>query len=1627
MTINSNKYDDKVVYLDTDENLDNVIPKRSDLIDRELNKLIEERLKEKKEIIFFPNDVQDHKDIYITKSVINDDSIEYDEYGNAKKVTIPEYAINITGSLLDGSKAHLLIRNPDIYFDVFPIEINDFKKSNKFYFKPNGIKICPENHFNIPDFTKYNPKELNEYINNNKNLLEFKRNVLILANTNRRELITKRIFNIGFRPIPAYIGIRCYYKNLYDMKKAIEQFYYSGLYYVTSNSTSNYYNVISRRHNINFANWMILKNYSLKINHNIDNELSYQVENLKEHNIYRNEDKAHFSKCKYNFMVDIKNISNVYNTTELDQNYTIDELRDITGYKIYDYVYPNLYDNYKNEIKKINQQDEFDETEKIKKIKEISRIDTNSNFDNKDKLLEYHFDIETKPVDNSDDILHPDTIIFNVCGALSWSCEKTDILRVCIYYPKVYETCKIKPMKGHYIIICKTEKMLLHLYGLLYNYCQFDIQTGFNTGKFDIPMMFILMKRYNYDVDFCRMASVYYHYFVTNNYSGGYNTSNNGTQYDNIRKNIWRYHYLADSKINPYYSNPQQIKITADLTELIATMKIPGMINLDLFIIMRKAFPKMKKFKLNVFLKKFGEPEKIDLEYHVMWKEWIKSDNPEMMQKINEYCAYDGYACKLLLNHKNYLPEQRQYSLYSYISLHDSINRAGGLKAESMLFYSGNKPRFNLVFIESYINNNIESSSEGITRNLRTYISTKKPYIKKQLENNIQIVQENNNIINNICDNVNINQLSEYQINENYKLLLKNKLNQHFKGYKIQYEGANVICNERGRQNRPITAYDYASLYPSTWSERNLSQEYLFTDKKIYKYIEKLNELMISKGLDKVYNTIYMDFEIHLDDKKLGDKFIVNDYNKNYPDNRAKGWSIDHQNIIERKGVLVYIYEYLFNERNLIKGLIKKVDEQNNNIKNDIKLNETYDKYKSLCNMLYGGIELTESKINVKYNKTEKDYEEWIDSIVDSNQECIKLIQLHNYYDAKQLAIKVQMNTFYGVGGSPISLLYFILFCGAITYYGRKALHTAINCAIDNGYKFVYSDTDSIYIAHPEHIYKDIDEQYNNGLIDKKTYHKLMVEIAIKDGMSLKDWKELIGKKLKLCESGDITNIEYDNFVKSMPKTTFPDILQETINKFAPNEVLKMVREETLFPSIFCTTKMYIGVIHNKEYEPNGSWLIRGFPFKKEGASELLVDFSKELFEAALYSDEDLYNIPHKLIKKYYYQKYNNLQVFLRTQTRKNHKNNVAVLTFCKRVEEKHNYYISQKNKLIQDNPNITKKDNRLIDINNLIDMYEIPEDFQKFDTIIVKVNNKADLLGRKIDIKRGEQMEYLNVVKHFNYEPDMNYYISSFFSTCGLLLSYHEKFNPGGNTDKDTIKKNTDKHFETFIKKLNEKNSENKKNNYIPICKYLGKAKEGVRPSTYYDVCKLFWKKYNSIFHNNMIKKYPLLFRFLYLFENRDYNSIKTISEKLFNYFYCYAQKIAITYLSDYLVDSYYTIPEYEYLIDYITEIVQNEQNKLENEKDKIENYYNNYHEKAISLFRELIVHLIENYDTMINENRLHKFEQHIKLNLYLTLNDNEHNYFNELYDKFKEYAGTVAIKLVILDRYNTAVLKSF
>ena len=154
-----------------------------------------------------------------------------------------------------------------------------------------------------------------------------------MANTNRRELITKRIFNIGFRPIPAYIGIRCYYKNLYDMKKAIEQFYYSGLYYVTSNSTSNYYNVISRRHNINFANWMILKNYSLKINHNIDNELSYQVENLKEHNIYRNEDKAHFSKCKYNFMVDIKNISNVYNTTELDQNYTRATLPEIIKLK----------------------------------------------------------------------------------------------------------------------------------------------------------------------------------------------------------------------------------------------------------------------------------------------------------------------------------------------------------------------------------------------------------------------------------------------------------------------------------------------------------------------------------------------------------------------------------------------------------------------------------------------------------------------------------------------------------------------------------------------------------------------------------------------------------------------------------------------------------------------------------------------------------------------------------------------------------------------------------------------------------------------------------------------------------------------------------------------------------------------------------------------------------------------------------------------------------------------------------------------------------------------------------------------------------------------------------------------
>ncbi len=81
--------------------------------------------------------------------------------------------------------------------------------------------------------------------------------------------------------------------------------------------------------------------------------------------------------------------------------------------------------------------------------------------------------------------------------------------------------------------------------------------------------------------------------------------------------------------------------------------------------------------------------------------------------------------------------------------------------------------------------------------------------------------------------------------------------------------------------------------------------------------------------------------------------------------------------------------------------------------------------------------------------------------------------------DAKQLALKLLSNSFYGYTGYTKAKLYVLDIANAITSCGRHLIQT-VNHTVDTefGYEAVYGDTDSIMVKIPE---TDLDKGWNTG------------------------------------------------------------------------------------------------------------------------------------------------------------------------------------------------------------------------------------------------------------------------------------------------------------------------------------------------------------------------------------------------------------------------------------------------------------------------------------------------------------------------------------------------------------------
>jgi hypothetical protein len=172
--------------------------------------------------------------------------------------------------------------------------------------------------------------------------------------------------------------------------------------------------------------------------------------------------------------------------------------------------------------------------------------------------------------------------------------------------------------------------------------------------------------------------------------------------------------------------------------------------------------------------------------------------------------------------------------------------------------------------------------------------------------------------------------------------------------------------------------------------------------------------------------------------------------------------------------------------------------------------------------------------------------------------------------DAKQKAVKLYMNTFYGETGNQYSPFYSLELAGGITSAGQEAIKMVAEFVRKHNYHIKYGDTDSLYIQPPNDHFLESDLLYANGELTKEQWMSTGVRITMK---SISDIRDKVNAFL-----------EADN----------------------GSQFLKMAYEEVLYPVVFVGKKKYWGRDHVDEVNfAKTKLFIRGIDVIKTGQTEL--------------------------------------------------------------------------------------------------------------------------------------------------------------------------------------------------------------------------------------------------------------------------------------------------------------------------------------------------------------------------------------------------------------------------------------
>lgn len=700
------------------------------------------------------------------------------------------------------------------------------------------------------------------------------------------------------------------------------------------------------------------------------------------------------------------------------------------------------------------------------------------------------------------------------------------------------------------IIKCNGEIDILKAFAQVFETFRPNFVLGFNDGTFDWRWVYETAQRE-------KLLPYLYSKMSVRKYN------------DWAMKNVdFRYFYVS-----------KRIKISADAPAAICkTLMFPGYVNIDVQIAFLKAIGgKADRYvSLNKLLNKYLLPNKVDMSIHEMWttflnlykghNKFIKKARSEAdiyknaMQKMSkavEYCLVDSISCYRLMLKENVLLKYRKMSSKVFMSISDMYHMANSCKIDNMVYAIANELGILSGYIPfkspmgTYSGAFVVPPKKGLKRAIRTI----KDLIKyANIEHDVDYIsglipkiieKHKTSFVDKILCDKNLIQFDKYcellttcktksQLKE--KLIEIKEINNVWKRVtqdeaKLMNDimiviGPNILTDEQTEQTL-ITQITSVTSKSVNTSKLTVEFEQLARD-KICAYLKYLNTRAIrpTSGLD--FKSLYPSIMIayNLSPEKI--IFKQEDYEQ-YKD--LEDWlQMDSQ---YKDGTVVKMWvarsndpitgEIIRKKMGIFPLILSDFMIDRDSLKRRLKADRKKRKH------ILTQIEKGELKENASI-KTE---------LTDLKRSIANL-------DATQLAVKVLMNSFYGVLGNIYSFLYSPNIGAAVTHKGQSLIKITMNYVKSNGYEVMYGDTDSTYVASPDRLFKQIDWEYHVGRITKEQYYNSVIKIAIET------------------------------------VTEFSVGLNKMFQKITGTKKLIMVFEEVLFPLFLLVKKKYFGVQNEK-------------------------------------------------------------------------------------------------------------------------------------------------------------------------------------------------------------------------------------------------------------------------------------------------------------------------------------------------------------------------------------------------------------------------------------------------------------